>query len=39
MAVSGGAFIPPIMGSISKNYDTIMSLVVLIICMTYLFLV
>ena len=37
MAVSGGAFIPPIMGLISKNYDTIMSLIVLVVCMLYLF--
>ncbi len=39
MAVSGGAFIPPIMGLISKNYDTIISLIVLIICMFYLFMI
>lgn len=37
MAVSGGAFIPPLMGLISKNYDTIISLTVLVICMVYLF--
>lgn len=37
MAVSGGAFIPPLMGLISKNYDTIISLVVLALCMVYLF--
>ena len=37
MAVSGGAFIPPLMGLISKNYDTIISLIVLVLCMLYLF--
>lgn len=37
MAVSGGAFIPPIMGLISKNYDTTISLIVLIFCLFYLF--
>ena len=37
MAVSGGAFIPPFMGMISKNYDTIISLSVLALCMVYLF--
>nr|WP_315146483.1 MFS transporter [uncultured Flavobacterium sp.] len=37
MAVSGGAFIPPLIGMISKNYDTIISLSVLALCMAYLF--
>lgn len=37
MAVSGGAVIPPIMGIISKNYDTTISLIVLIFCLFYLF--
>lgn len=39
MAVSGGAFIPPLMGMISKNFGVLMSLVVLGICMIYLLLV
>jgi FHS family L-fucose permease-like MFS transporter len=39
MAVSGGAFIPPIMGLISEKYDTVMSLIVLIFCMLYLFII
>lgn len=39
MAVSGGAFIPPIMGAISKSYGTLISLTVLVICMVYLFLI
>ncbi|WP_462317210.1 MFS transporter [Marinilabilia sp.] len=39
MAVSGGAFIPPLMGMISKNFGALMSLGVLAICMIYLLLV
>jgi fucose permease len=37
MAVSGGAFIPPLMGLLSKDYGTVISLLVLVICMVYLF--
>lgn len=37
MAVSGGAFIPHIMNLISESYDSILSLVVIIFCMFYLF--
>lgn len=37
MAVSGGAFIPPIMGVISKSFGNLASLTVLILCMVYLF--
>ena len=39
MAVSGGAFIPPIMGAISESFGFLMSLSVLVICMIYLFLI
>lgn len=39
MAVSGGAFIPPIMGAISESVGFLISLVVLVICMLYLFLI
>ena len=39
MAVSGGAFIPPIMGVISESFGFLMSLSVLVICMIYLFLI
>jgi fucose permease len=39
MAVSGGAFIPPIMGAISDSFGFLMSLSVLVICMIYLFLI
>lgn len=38
MAVSGGAFIPPIMGAISETFGFLTSLSVLVICMVYLFL-
>jgi len=38
MAVSGGAFIPPIMGAISENFGFMTSLFVLVVCMVYLFL-
>ncbi|TNJ44892.1 MFS transporter [Tamlana fucoidanivorans] len=37
MAVSGGAFIPPIMGAISEYFGFMSSLSVLVICMVYLF--
>ncbi len=39
MAVSGGAFIPPIMGAISESFGFLVSLSVLVICMVYLFLI
>ncbi|WP_089380705.1 MFS transporter [Lutibacter agarilyticus] len=39
MAVSGGAFIPPIMGAISESFGFLISLLVLVICMVYLFLI
>jgi len=39
MAVSGGAFIPPIMGAISESFGFLISLSVLVICMVYLFLI
>jgi fucose permease len=38
MAVSGGAFVPPIMGAISENFGFVTSLSILVICMVYLFL-
>ncbi|QBN17842.1 MFS transporter [Flavobacterium nackdongense] len=37
MAVSGGAFIPYLMELISQNYDTLISLIVVIVCLAYLF--
>jgi len=37
MAVSGGAFIPPIMGAISEGFGFLTSLLVLLVCMVYLF--
>lgn len=36
MAVSGGAFIPPLMGAISKSFGALISLSVLVICMVYI---
>jgi MFS transporter, FHS family, L-fucose permease len=36
MAVSGGAFIPPIMGAVSTSFGVIPSFFVLVICMIYL---
>ena len=36
MAISGGAFIPPIMGMVSTNFGVIPSFFVLVICMVYL---
>lgn len=39
MAVSGGAFVPPIMGAISESFNFLISLSVLVICMIYLFLI
>jgi len=37
MAICGGAFVPPVMGWISKEYGTLISLLVLVMCMVYLF--
>lgn len=39
MAVSGGAFIPPIMGAVSDEFGALASFGVLVICMVYLFLI
>lgn len=36
MAVSGGAFIPPIMGMVSTNLGVIPSFFVLVVCMVYM---
>ena len=36
MAVSGGAFIPPIMGMVSANFGVTASFFVLVVCMVYL---
>jgi fucose permease len=36
MAVSGGAFIPPVMGAVSTAFGVVSSFFVLVICMVYL---
>jgi len=36
MAISGGAFIPPLMGVLSTNISIIASLLVLVVCMVYI---
>ncbi len=36
MAVSGGAFIPPVMGMVSTNFGVVTGFFVLVLCMVYL---
>lgn len=36
MAVSGGAFIPPVMGAVSTQWGVVPSFLVLVVCMVYL---
>ncbi len=36
MAVSGGAFIPPVMGAVSTQFGVVASFLVLVVCMVYL---